>query len=118
MKRNHWFLITGIVIISILFFVMHYISGQKGAGEVTVFADGKMYGRYLLGKEQEIAINDTNVLRIENGTVTMAQASCPDQLCVHQKAISRNRESIICLPNQVVVEVTATEEKTYDAMTN
>ncbi len=67
---------------------------------------------------EKIAINDTNVLRIENGTVTMAQASCPDQLCVHQKAISRNRESIICLPNQVVVEVTATEEKTYDAMTN
>ena len=116
MKRNDWFLITGIVIISILFFVMHYISGQKGAGEVTVFADGKMYGRYLLGKEQEIAINDTNVLRIENGTVTMAQASCPDQLCVHQKAISRNRESIICLPNEVVVTVDSSENSEFDAV--
>lgn len=118
MKRNDWFLIIGIVLISILFFVLHGISGQEGAGEVTVFVNGKMYGRYLLIEDQEIAINDTNLLRIENGTVKMEEASCPDQLCVHQKAISKNRESIICLPNQVVVEVTAAKETDYDAMTN
>ena len=34
----------------------------------------------------------------------MIRADCPDQLCVKQKAVSKNKESIICLPNKVVIE--------------
>ena len=54
-----------------------------------------------LQKERAFKINGgTNTVQIENGKVKMAAANCPDQICVHQKAISRNGESIICLPNK------------------
>ena len=48
----------------------------------------------------------------------MTDADCPDQLCVHQKAASKNHESIICLPNKVVVEVDGSEEREFDAVAN
>ena len=55
---------------------------------------------------------------IENGIAYVTDADCPDQLCVHQKAASKNHESIICLPNKVVVEVDGSEESEFDAVAN
>lgn len=50
----------------------------------------------------------TNTLVIKGGVADMTSADCPDHLCVKQKAISKEGESIICLPNKVVVTVKAT----------
>jgi hypothetical protein len=44
----------------------------------------------------------------------MEGASCPDQICVKHKAIYKNGETIICLPNEVFVEVESSEEKDVD----
>ena len=39
--------------------------------------------------------------------------------CVYiRKAASKNHESIICLPNKVVVEVDGSEESEFDAVAN
>lgn len=55
-----------------------------------------------------------NVIRIENGTVFMEEADCPDQICVKQGAVSKNGEMIICLPNDIFVEIRGGEEKEID----
>ena len=44
----------------------------------------------------------------------MKEADCPDKLCVHQKAISAENESIVCLPNRVVVTVTNSKKEGMD----
>ena len=71
-------------------------------------------------QEQEIPIVQdgvtTNVLTIRDGRADMTEADCPDKLCVHQKAISKNHEMIVCLPNKVVVEVTGSEENGFDSI--
>ena len=81
---------------------------------------GSVYGTYVLGEEQEIPIVQdgvtTNVLTIRDGRADMTEADCPDKLCVHQKAISKNHEMIVCLPNKVVVEVTGSEENGFDSI--
>ena len=48
----------------------------------------------------------------------MTSADCPDHLCVKQKAISKEGESIICLPNKVIVEVDSAVNSEIDAVTN
>uniref|UniRef100_UPI0002662B0E hypothetical protein n=1 Tax=Mediterraneibacter gnavus (strain ATCC 29149 / DSM 114966 / JCM 6515 / VPI C7-9) TaxID=411470 RepID=UPI0002662B0E len=83
-----------------------------------VTVDGEVYGTYSLAKDQTIEIQDGNRLRIQNGQAKMEWADCPDQLCVHQKAISRTGESIICLPNQVVVSVQGSKESELDGIVN
>ncbi|EGN48604.1 hypothetical protein HMPREF0991_01484 [Lachnospiraceae bacterium 2_1_58FAA] len=90
----------------------------KEAQEAVVTVDGEVYGTYSLAKDQTIEIQDGNRLRIQNGQAKMEWADCPDQLCVHQKAISRTGESIICLPNQVVVSVQGSKESELDGIVN
>lgn len=44
-------------------------------------------------------------LEISGGRVRMIDSACPDKLCVRTGWISRPGESIICLPNRVVIEI-------------
>ena len=51
----------------------------------------------------------TNFLRIEDGKAYMTGADCPDGLCIRQGAISHVNESLVCLPNKVVVYIDGAE---------
>lgn len=47
-----------------------------------------------------------NTVLVEPGRICISEASCPDQICVHQGWISDGSEPIVCLPNQVVIQIT------------
>lgn len=99
--------------------VFYFFRGQMGA-QVKVTVDGVLYDTYSLEKEQEIAIEKdgvvTNRLVIRDGVADMIEADCPDKLCVHQKAISKTGETIVCLPNKVVAEIIGSEESELDSV--
>ena len=61
--------------------------------------------------------DEYNLLMISDGTAFVSDADCPDKLCVKQRAISRNGESIICLPHKLVIRIVAKEESRLDAVT-
>lgn len=46
-----------------------------------------------------------NLFMVVNGMVTMEAADCRDQICVRHIPIENARESIICLPNKLVIEI-------------
>ena len=119
LKKKDWLLILIILCVAGLTVLAHTYIGGRGANKVVVKVDGVIQGTYSLSEDGRIEINDgTNVIEISNGKADMIEADCPDQLCVNQKAVSRNHENIICLPNKVVVEVESVEEIEYDAVTN
>ena len=99
-----------------LFAIRHFTASSKNSIKITVC--GREQGIYDLSCDQIIRIGETNVCEIRDGQVRMIEADCPDQLCVHQKAISRTGESIICLPNQVVVSVQGSKESELDGIVN
>ena len=105
MKKSDILLVIIVLSIAIcILFFLHYFYYKEGT-EVLVTVDGVEYGSYSLQKNETIQINDCNVLKIDNGKADMISADCPDKLCVKQKPISRVGESIICLPNKVVVSI-------------
>lgn len=57
-----------------------------------------------------------NVLLCQNGEVRMIESNCPDQICVHHRAISATGENIICLPHKIVVEIINDEESKLDGV--
>lgn len=116
MKKNDFILIAVILIIAGAVFLLYHKIGKEDTGFVKVTVDGELYGTYSLEKNQEIEINDTNHLLIQNGQADVIWADCPDKICVNQKVISANKESIICLPNQVVVEIVGGEDSQLDAV--
>lgn len=119
LKKKDIALAAMIVGIALLAFLVHELIGSEGAGKVIVKVNGELEGTYSLAEDQEIEINGgTNKLSIRDGQADMIEADCPDQLCVHQKPISLQNESIICLPNKVVVEIESSENSELDAVAN
>lgn len=119
MKKNDWKLVILVGIIVAAIFVIRFFVGNEDAGYVTVRIDGEIVETYTLSEDKMVKLNGgTNTMKIERGKVKMTEADCPDQLCVHQKEISKNNESIICLPNKIVVQVVNQDESKLDAVTN
>ena len=105
-KRDVFLLILLLAAGGLLWFFLRPQTTDKES-IVRITVDGTVYGEYPLDKNAEISIGDTNVCVIENGSVYMKSADCPDQICVKTKAIRTSASSIVCLPNKVVVEIVA-----------
>ena len=58
-----------------------------------------------------------NVIKINNGTVEIIEADCPDQICVKSGLISIPSQQIVCLPNKVIVKVISKDENKLDDIT-
>lgn len=46
-----------------------------------------------------------NHIRVENETISVDAADCPDKICVHTGAISQPGEIIACLPHKLIIEI-------------
>lgn len=93
----------------------------RGEGDsVTVSVDGKHYGTYPLHADLTLSIRtgagDTqeNLLVIRDGHAYVESATCPDGICAAHKPISREGESIVCLPHRVVITVHTTDGEEPD----
>lgn len=75
----------------------YLITLNEGAAEV----------QYFLNKPELKLTEETsyNLISVSSGTVVMEEADCKDQICVHHKPVTSVRESIICLPHRLVVEI-------------
>ena len=66
-----------------------------------------------LSKDTEITVTSsnggTNHLIVKDGEIWCSEASCPDKVCVHQGKKHLNSDTIVCLPNQMIVTITGGE---------
>ena len=105
MKKNDNILILGILFIALVVLGIQLLHSANGTEKVKITVDGKVFGTYLLSEDRTVSVNETNIVLITEGTVSMESADCPDQICAAHPKISKNRESIICLPNKVILEI-------------
>lgn len=121
MKRNDIILIAIILILGIGLFGFMYMNKKEG-GKVEISIKGEVVKELPLNEDTTYTIEDTdghkNVLVIKDGYATIKSASCPDQVCVYQKDIHYNGESLICLPNQVMIRVIDGEKQEMDSVVN
>ena len=110
-----------VLMVAILFLIIQNLPFHE-AGEVHIMKEGQMIGNYSLTEDKTITVpwdeEGYNLVLISEGTVRVCDADCPDKLCIRQKEISKNGESIICLPHKLVVQIVSKEESDLDAVTN
>ena len=116
MKKNDWFLAAGILAAAAILLCFQIFRKTGDQAVVSITVDGVLYGTYSLDKDRTVEINDTNRLEIRGGYAQMVWADCPDQVCVNHRSINRDGESIICLPNQVVVSIENGEASDVDGI--
>ena len=116
MKKNDLILAAVVILAAAAILVLQFFRQDSGEHYVEITVDGEVFGTYDIAEDQTVEIDGTNRLVIKDGAARMEWADCPDQICVNHRAVSRNGESIICLPNQVVVTVVSSEESDVDAV--
>lgn len=83
---------------------------------------GELYGTYDLNKNQSIQIQNpygSNTLSIQSGTVSMTESDCRNQICVQTGPIEAPGQMIVCLPHELIAEITASSDSvapSYDAI--
>jgi len=118
-KRNDILLIAGILLAAILAFGGYHLLYFKNGDTVEITVDGTTFKTLPLDTDTSYTIQTeagTNHLEIKDGSVNITKADCPDKLCVHQKAISRQGETLVCLPHKTVVSIRSSKKATLDGV--
>ena len=119
-KLSKWeiIIIAAVVIIGAVLVAVLFLMKKPGSVAV-VSVDGKETARYDLDEDIDIEIQGVggiNRLIISGGTVRIEEADCPDKVCVRSREISKAGESIVCLPNHVILKITGSESSEIDSI--
>ena len=102
-------LIVLMVVLAVsLIFIFARASGD--AGYVAVTIEGEVAYTFSLARYdgetiEIVSPRGVNTIFIQNNTVRIAEATCPDHDCVRWGAIASPWMSLTCLPNRVVVRL-------------
>ena len=119
--KNDLILIICLILGSACILIGVSLFSKKG-NTVVVSVDGKEVTSLPLSEDTVYNIGgfhgSENVLEIKDGKAHLTDASCPDKLCVNMGYISKAGQSIICLPNKVVVEIKGktSEKEEFDTI--
>jgi Uncharacterized protein conserved in bacteria len=93
----------------------------KQGDSIVIRVNNIFYEEVSLTEDRILEIKDDNLsicntISIQEGKVHMVSATCQNQLCTYQSPISAANESIICLPNKVIIEVISRTNTQIDAV--
>ena len=121
-KKKKWdilFIAIALAAAAVLYFSGLLSPGDKGAFAV-IYIDGEEVEKYPLSENLSETLIKTelgeNKVVILDGEAFVSEADCPDKLCVKQGKISKNGETVVCLPHKLVVEIEGGEALEYDIL--
>ena len=120
-KRDIILIISLLLVGVIVLIIWHFIYSEDGK-YVTIEQRDNLIGTYPLSADREIEIEHrgeiVNTIVIEDGYCYMKEAKCPDHLCIKQGKVNKSGQTIVCLPNRVVVTVVDSDSSDYDSVAN
>ena len=117
-KKNNYLLdvivISATLAVSLMFLLILFLTKKEGAF-IEVDVNGENIGEYLLSENATYSLNGgSNILVIENGEAYLSFSDCPDHTCEKTGKIKHVGQSIICLPNKVIITVKGPDENGVD----
>jgi hypothetical protein len=91
----------------------------KAGNEIEISTPNGNY-RYSLSKDRDITVMGKTSqydIEIRDGKVRALHAGCPNQYCTRKGWTYRIGDSIICVPEEVIIRVTGESEDYIDAIT-
>jgi hypothetical protein len=110
------FLIATLVLLFSITPLFSFTRQAAGAPKTaTVFLDNKVFESLDLGKDGVYRVSNMEI-EVNRGRVRVAKSDCPRQICSHTGWISAQAQTIVCVPNKVLVEIKGGGENKYDAV--
>lgn len=102
-KKGDIVIICSVIATFILSIVL-LVPFSKQGSRVIVKQDNKVIYEQSINVDN-IFDTGTNTIVIEDGAVYIKDATCKNRICINTGKISKKGESIVCLPNKVIVEI-------------
>ena len=108
--RNDIILIISIALLIIGLFVFWIIKDVNKPEKlyVNIYSDEKLVYSLPIDEDKEITINgkigEVHII-IKDSYVWVSEADCPNHICEDMGKKNKERESIICLPNLIVITI-------------
>ena len=110
-STKFWVVLIGVILVAAAAGMLVIQSVREEGAQVVITWNGEVEGTYPLDQDETFVFEGENggrnVVVIENGMVFVSEANCPDQICVNHKPTNQTADPIVCLPNKLVVEVSA-----------
>ena len=83
---------------------------------VIIYKQSEIKKEAELNQNQIITIDEMEI-HIDQGKTWVSRSDCPHQICVHTGKIEMPSQTIVCVPNRVLVEITGRSlNETYNAV--
>ncbi len=102
-------LILAVIIVTGVFAVFFALNNNNGE-TVEISLNGEVIYNLPLDEDRTIEIEGIGKVIIADSTVKLIESTCPDHLCELQGEISSAGESIICLPNKLIITIKGDSE--------
>ena len=110
-KHNNDILLVAALFVLALGAWVFMLCARQDGGEAVVTVNGEEISRLPLSRDTVLVVGGgerVNTVVVENGEVFVSEASCPDHVCVRQGPARYDGQTIVCLPNRLVITVTGT----------
>ncbi|MDO4938568.1 MAG: NusG domain II-containing protein [Lachnospiraceae bacterium] len=128
LKKGDIAVIVFFLLLSVFLFLLQF-SSNSGKTVAEIYFDGDLIHRAVLDDVSEpyhISVNNAEI-EISKDSAGFVESDCPDRICVRSGALSRIGDMAACVPNRVVLKITAddsslisapgTEQEGIDAVT-
>ncbi len=111
-------MIGGLVIVTLLSFpaIRHF---HREGKRVVIESDGAEVGNFPLKEDRLVPVEGklgTTWVKMAEGGVRVVDSPCPYKLCIKSGSIRRSGQTLICLPNRVVVRIPGDGGESVDAV--
>ena len=114
-------LIILIILTGVIFFgsggflLWRYLHPTEAHIAKVILNNQVIYQFDLNSAENQVIRIDTgdgyNFVQIQNGTICISEADCPDQTCVHMGVLKAENPPIVCLPHKLIIRFSDEEAK-------
>ena len=101
--------IAAILLAAGLAFLFFRPQPSESLSRAEISVDGKAVMELDLSDDQVLTVDGAgggyNRIQVRDGAVSVLEASCPDKVCVHTGTVRYPGETIVCLPNRMIITV-------------
>lgn len=114
MTRADKILTAGVIVLVLVAFFFNskvFSTGSKDGATAVIKVQGKVVMTVDLyqGENKDTFTLEgkhyPETVEVENGSIRIIESPCPDQICVKRGWIDTPGESIICVPNEIVIDI-------------
>lgn len=119
LKKYDTIAIICVAVIVIISYITVNLLRNDEADTVVIYVDGKIEKKLDLNKNQEYKVdvdNGYNIVRIKDKKVRIKESDCGNQTCVNMGTISKDGQTLICLPHKVEVTIVSDDKSEVDVI--